>query len=63
MTGIPGVLITGAQDVSSPPDPARALAARWPGCELRVIDDARHGFGHPEVSAAAQAALDRFARA
>ncbi|MEU3371441.1 prolyl aminopeptidase [Streptomyces sp. NPDC006660] len=59
---IPGVLITGEQDVSSPPDPARALAANWPGCELLVIERARHGLGHPGMSGAAQAALDRFAR-
>ncbi|MFJ8308001.1 MULTISPECIES: prolyl aminopeptidase [unclassified Streptomyces] len=62
LAGIPGVLITGAQDISSPPDPARALAARWPDCELAVIDDAGHGLGHPGMSGAAQAALDRFAR-
>ncbi|MFE9400723.1 prolyl aminopeptidase [Streptomyces sp. NPDC006530] len=59
---IPGVLITGGQDLSSPPDPARALADRWPGCELLVIDDAGHGLGHASMSAAAQDALDRFAR-
>ncbi|MFE3686793.1 hypothetical protein ACFXPM_26645 [Streptomyces sp. NPDC059095] len=42
------------------PDPARALAAGWPGCELVVIDDAGHGLGHPGMGEAAQAALDRF---
>lgn len=61
LAGTPGVLITGGQDLSSPPDPARALAAGWPGCELVVIDDAGHGLGHPGMSQAAQAALDRFA--
>ncbi|MFD9633477.1 prolyl aminopeptidase [Streptomyces violascens] len=60
--GIPGVLITGGLDLSSPPDPARALAAAWPGCELLVIDEARHGLGHSDMSGAVQAALDRFAR-
>lgn len=62
LAGVPGVLVTGGQDLSSPPDPARALAARWPGCELQVIDEARHGLGHPGMSGAVQAALDRFAR-
>lgn len=62
LSGIPAVLITGAQDLSSPPDPARALAAVWPGCELLVIDEAGHGLGHSGMSGAAQAALDRFAR-
>ncbi|MFE3520194.1 prolyl aminopeptidase [Streptomyces sp. NPDC059161] len=61
LAAIPGVLITGGQDVSSLSDPARALAARWPGCELLVLDDAGHGLG-PGTSEAAQAALDRFAR-
>ncbi|MER5563887.1 alpha/beta fold hydrolase [Streptomyces sp. NPDC002506] len=60
LVGIPGVLITGGHDLSSPPDPARALAAGWPGCELVVIDDAGHGLGHPGMGEAAQAALDRF---
>ncbi|MFD9823273.1 prolyl aminopeptidase [Streptomyces violascens] len=60
--GISGVLITGGLDLSSPPDPARALAAAWPGCELLVIDEARHGLGHSDMSGAVQAALDRFAR-
>ncbi len=59
---IPGVLITGGQDLSSPPDPARALADRWPGCELLVIDEAGHGLSHADMGAAAQDALDRFAR-
>ncbi|GGT92782.1 proline iminopeptidase [Streptomyces violascens] len=59
---IPGVLVTGGLDLSSPPDPARALAAAWPGCELLVIDEAGHGLGHSGMSGAAQAALDRFAR-
>ncbi|MFE9535469.1 prolyl aminopeptidase [Streptomyces sp. NPDC006691] len=62
LAGIPGVLITGGQDLSSPPDPARALAAGWPGCELVVIEGAGHGLGHLGVGEAAQAALDRFAR-
>ncbi|MEV5276521.1 prolyl aminopeptidase [Streptomyces sp. NPDC052811] len=61
LAAIPGVLITGGQDISSLSDPARALAARWPGCELLVLDDAGHGLG-PGTSEAAQAALDRFAR-
>ncbi|MEV8523055.1 prolyl aminopeptidase [Streptomyces sp. NPDC052000] len=61
LAAIPGVLITGGQDISSLSDPARALAARWPGCELLVLDDAGHGLG-PGTGEAAQAALDRFAR-
>ncbi|MFG3285169.1 prolyl aminopeptidase [Streptomyces sp. NPDC048111] len=62
LAGIPGALITGGQDLSSPPGPARDLAARWPGGDLLVLEDAGHGLGFPAMARAAQAALDDFAR-
>lgn len=42
---IPGVLIHGRHDVSSPLETAWQLHKRWPGSELQVIDDAGHGGG------------------
>ena len=63
LAGIPGVLVHGRLDVSSPPDIPILLADAWPSAELILIDDAGHGAGHPEVSAAVVAATDRFARA
>jgi proline iminopeptidase len=56
LAGIPGVLIHGRYDVSSPPDVAWKLHRAWPGSELRLIDDAGHGGGG--FSANLAAALD-----
>jgi pimeloyl-ACP methyl ester carboxylesterase len=59
LAGIPGVLVHGALDVSSPLDVAWELSQAWPDSELVVIDDAGHfGPGMPEVLIAA---TDRFA--
>jgi proline iminopeptidase len=63
LTGIPGVLVHGRLDVSSPPDIAWALSQNWPDGELILIDDAGHGAGHPAMSEAIVDATDRFARA
>jgi proline iminopeptidase len=45
LNGIPGVLIHGRYDVSSPLDVAWRLSQLWSTCELRVLDDAGHGGG------------------
>src|SRR5581483_4054476 len=56
---IPGVLIQGRYDVSSPLETAWRLHNRWPGSVLEVVDDAGHGGGsmHRHVIEA----LERFA--
>ena len=61
LAGIPGVLVHGRLDISSPPDIPIALAKAWPDAELILIDDAGHGAGHPGVADAVIAATDRFA--
>jgi proline iminopeptidase len=61
LAGIPGVLIHGRLDVSSPLDDAWELAGRWPDADLVVVDDAGHGAGYPGMAEACLAALDRFA--
>jgi proline iminopeptidase len=51
LAGIPGVLIHGRIDLSSPLDIPWQLHAAWPGSELIVIEDAGHG-GQPTWNAA-----------
>jgi proline iminopeptidase len=45
LDGIPGVLIHGRYDVSSPLETAWRLSQSWTTSELHVIDDAGHGGG------------------
>src|SRR5579884_2495442 len=45
LNGIPGVLIHGRYDVSSPVETAWRLSQRWETSELHVMDDAGHGGG------------------
>jgi len=46
LNGIPGMLIQGRLDVSSPLETAWRLAQQWKDCGLRVLDDAGHGGGN-----------------
>jgi proline iminopeptidase len=59
LNGIPGALIHGLYDVSSPLETAWRLSQRWTTGRLEVIDDAGHG--GDRLIAATVAALDRFA--
>ena len=59
LAGIPGVLIHGRLDLSSPLDTAWALARAWPDAELVVVDDAGHT-GSDAMRAQVRGALDRF---
>jgi proline iminopeptidase len=61
LAGIPGVLVHGRIDLSSPLDIAWQLSDAWADSELVVIDDAGHGSGAPGVSEALVTATDRFA--
>jgi proline iminopeptidase len=45
LSGIPGILIHGRCDVSSPLETAWRLHQNWAGSELRVVEDAGHGGG------------------
>lgn len=63
LVGIPGVLIHGRLDLSSPLDIPWRLSRAWPGSELIVVDDAGHGAGEPGMQQAVKSALDRFAPA
>lgn len=61
LDGIPGVLIHGIYDVSSPLETAWRLAQRWPTARLHVLDDAGHGGGTTFMGLALDA-LDAFAQ-
>jgi proline iminopeptidase len=63
LSGIPGVLINGRLDVSSPPDVAWQLVQEWPDAELVLTDDAGHGTGQPTTFDATVTATARFREA
>ena len=60
LNGIPGALIHGRYDVSSPLETAWRLSQQWTTSELNVLDDAGHGGGNTLVSAIVEA-VQRFA--
>lgn len=59
LNGIPGVLIHGRYDVSSPLETAWRLSQRWTTSRLEVIDDMGHGGG--SFTGAVVGALDEIA--
>jgi proline iminopeptidase len=60
LNGIPGVLIHGRYDVSSPLETPWRLSQRWTTSRLVVLDDAGHGGGDSLLDAIV-GALDQFA--
>ncbi len=62
LNGIPGVLIHGRYDVSSPLETPWRLSQSWATSELHVIDDAGHG-GGDTLTAAIAGAVTKFAQA
>jgi proline iminopeptidase len=60
LDGIPGVLIHGRYDVSSPLETPWNLHRAWVGSELHVLDDAGHGGGDTLLQVIVDA-LDRMA--
>jgi proline iminopeptidase len=61
LDGIPGVLIHGRYDVSSPLETAWQLNQRWSTSRLQVLDDMGHGGGDSFIDAVV-GALAQFAR-
>jgi hypothetical protein len=61
LVGIPGVLVHGRLDVSSPLDVPWRLARAWDGGELVIVDD--EGHGGAGIADAVVSATGRFARA
>lgn len=62
LAGIPGVLVHGRLDISSPADIAWNLAQAWPDAELHLVEGAGHGTRGPGMRDLVIGALDRFAR-
>lgn len=62
LAGIPGVLVHGLGDLSSPVETAWELARAWPDAELHLVEGAGHQ-GHPETRAILAEAMHRFAPA
>ena len=60
LNGIPGVLIHGRYDVSSPLETAWRLSQRWTTSELRILEQGGHGGA--SLPTAIEDALDAFAR-
>jgi proline iminopeptidase len=42
LAGIPGIIIQGRYDLLCPPATSQALAAAWPGSEIRIVEEAGH---------------------
>jgi pimeloyl-ACP methyl ester carboxylesterase len=59
LAGMPGVLVHGRADVSSPPEFAWRVHGAWPGSELVLVDGAGHGMAEGMIQAVV-AATDRF---
>jgi proline iminopeptidase len=61
LAGIPGVLIVGRLDFSSPVETAWNMAQAWPDAELEIVEDAGHGAGSASVSDLVKQSVARFA--
>jgi len=57
---IPAVIVQGRYDVVCPMDSAWALHRRWPGAELRVVQDAGHSASEPGIARELVRATDDF---
>ncbi|MGK5740566.1 prolyl aminopeptidase [Micromonospora sp. URMC 103] len=60
LAGLPGVLVHGRLDISSPPDIPWRLAQEWPDARLELVETAGHGARHG-IGDRVLAALDGFA--
>lgn len=49
---LPAIIVQGRRDLVCPPGTAYALHRRWPGSQLRMVEDGGHSALHPAMSAA-----------
>ena len=61
LAGIPGVLIHGRLDISSPVEVAWRMAQAWPDADLQLVEQEGHGAGGARTEELVIEALDRFA--
>jgi proline iminopeptidase len=57
LAGIPGIIVQGRYDLLCPPATSYALAAKWPGCEVRVVNGAGHSLYDPGIRDAVMKAI------
>mgnify|MGYP002652626435 FL=1 len=57
LSGIPGIIVQGRYDLLCPPATAHAVATRWPGSEIRVVEGAGHTLYDPGVRDAVMKAI------
>ena len=57
LAGIPGIIVQGRYDLLCSPATSRALAARWPQSEIRVVEGAGHTLYDPGVRNAVMRAI------
>lgn len=60
LSGIPGVIVQGTDDLVTPPAAATALHRAWPGSLLHLVDGAGHASSHPALAKQLIAATDFF---
>ena len=46
---LPGIVVQGRYDLICPPLAAQQLAARWPGCQLRIVEAAGHSIAETSL--------------
>jgi proline iminopeptidase len=61
LAGIPGIIVQGRYDLLCPPATSHALAAVWPGSEVRVVEGAGHTLYDPGVRDAVMKAIAEIA--
>jgi len=57
LADIPGIIVQGRYDLLCPPSTSRALAARWPKAEVRIVEGAGHTLYDPGVRNAVMKAI------
>ena len=61
LSEVPSILVQGRYDLLCPPHVAYALAAAWPGCELRMVETAGHAIVEPGLRPALIQAIEDIA--
>lgn len=57
LEAIPGLIVQGRYDLLCPPATSHALAAKWPGAEVRMVEGAGHSLYDPGVRDAVMRAI------
>jgi proline iminopeptidase len=52
LDGLPAIIVQGRRDLVCPPATAYTLAERWPGAQLRMVEEGGHSAMHPAVAQA-----------